>query len=325
MSEFGWAFIGAGNIADKVAKEITKSGRHKLVGCYSRTKSKADKLCDMYGGKSYDSIEKVLNANGVDGVYIATPHSVHYKYLMSCIENGKPVLCEKSFTVNKKQAEKVLETAENQGVYIMEGMWTRFNPVIRQVLEWVSNGKIGIIKEVEANFCVPLCFSKPYISDRVYKPEYAGGALLDLGVYTLTFAHMLLGNPENIRSNTTLKNGVDIHNQIELEYDNAGARLTSSFEVLKSYKGIIKGTKGKIIVPMFYKPAKAVLKIKGQKRQTINDRAGFIYEFDAFAEDIRQNKIENSIMTHKNTLDIMEIMDSIRKQAGLNYGDIESV
>lgn len=320
---FGWAVVGTGRIANTVMSEIVKSNRHRVVAVYSRTMSKAAAFAKKFDAQAMDSLELALNCKGVEGVYIATPHSVHYQYILRCLEPGVPVLCEKAFTVNAKQAARVVAFAKEKNVYLCEGMWSRFNPVIRQICEWVQNGEIGDIKSISANFSLPLKIAKPFVSDRVYLPQYAGGALLDLGVYPIAYAHMLLGVPDSIECKSRLENGVDFHDEITLRYPSAICNLHCSFDKLESYTSKIVGTKGTISSPMFYKPNSAVLK-NDMGTKHAKCKKGYIYQFDAVAKDIREGKKQSSLMPLEHTVQIMKIMDECRSQNGFAYpSDIE--
>ncbi|MEG1529010.1 MAG: Gfo/Idh/MocA family oxidoreductase, partial [Clostridia bacterium] len=224
-----------------------------------------------------------------------------------------------------KQAKIALQEAEKAGVYLSEAMWTRFNPVVRQVVEWVKNGEIGEIKSIKANFCLPLKLTKNFVSKRVYKAEYAGGALLDLGVYPIAYCHMLLGKPTSIETKTRIFDGVDYDDQITLTYKNAICKLNCSFDKLMTYKGEIVGSKGKIVSPMFYKPNSATL-INANGRKTVRCKKGYIFEFDGVASDIRLGKTENEFISHQDTIDVMQIMDKVRKLGRVKYPEkIEKV
>lgn len=315
---FGWLVVGTGRIAGTVMREITRTGRHTVTAAYSRTYSKAQNFTSRFGGTAYTSLADALADKSVDGVYIATPHSAHFRVMLECISAGIPVLCEKSFTVNSKQAERALNCAHEKGVYVLEGMWTRFNPVVKKIREWVSQGAIGEIKEIQANFCLPICLAKPFMSDRVYKPEYAGGALLDLGVYPIAYSQMLLGEPENIQIEMRLEGGVDYHDEILLNYAN-GAKcvLKCSFDELKTYNSVIIGTKGDIRSNMFYKPTHA--RLNGEFKDSVRCKRGYIYQFDAVAEDVLNGRKGNDLMSQHDTLAVMKIMDECRRLGGLVY------
>ena len=131
--------------------------------------------------------------DNIDAVYIATPHSAHYAYLIDCINHNIPVLTEKSFTVNAAQAKAVFDLAREKKVFVCEAMWTRFAPFLDEVKKWIDEGRIGKIQSFEGKFCMPLKLIKPFVPERVYLAQYAGGSLLDLGVYPISFTHMILG------------------------------------------------------------------------------------------------------------------------------------
>lgn len=315
---FRWAVIGTGRIANTVMKEVTATGRHRVVSVYSRTYEKAEKFAAKFDATVYTSLKDAVCDSSVEGVYIATPHSAHYRQMLECIDLDKPVLCEKAFTVNTEQAEAVYAAAKEKGVFVCEAMWMRFNPVVQQVSEWIKDGEIGDVISLEANFCLPLKAARPFVGERVYTADYAGGALLDLGVYPIAYAHTLLGYPQGIECTMRIEDDVDYDDRIILEYPRGIAILNSSFDRLLTYKATILGTKGHIISPMFYKPLSATL-VTDEKRVTKRHRRGYIYEFDACAEDIRKGLKESPVMTHRHSLDVMQIMDVCRQKNNFNY------
>lgn len=321
VTPFGWLVVGTGRIANTVMSEITKTGRHRVAAVFSRTLSKAQNFADKFGAEVFQDIDAALDCKAVDGVYIATPHSVHYQYLLKCIEHGVPVLSEKSFTVNAKQTEAVFAAAAEKNVFVAEGMWTRFNPVVKKIIEWVKSGAIGDITEIDANFCLPVSVTKPFMSDRVYTAKYAGGALLDLGVYPVSYCQMLLGEPEKTKCVMRLEDSVDYDCKITLTYKNAVCNLNCSFDGLKTYHSLIKGTKGEIKSNMFYKPTHAVLYTDGKKADSARCKRGYIYEFDGVADDIRNGRIESALIPHRDTVAVMKILDECRRQGGLIYPD----
>lgn len=316
---FNWCIIGTGNIAKTVAKEITKSGRHSIVGVFSRTKSKAEAFALKFGAKSYDSIKQAVIDSNCDAVYIATPHSAHYPIIKECLEYGKPILCEKSFTVNSEQAKEVIRLAHEKNVYLCEAMWSRFNPVIKQIKKWIINGEIGSVTKISASFSLSLKITKAFLSERVYNKMYAGGALLDLGVYPIAYTHNILGNPLDIQCRMEIADGIDIDDKIKLIYKDALANLSCSLKKFASFKAVIEGTEGIIISPMFYRPKKAKLKSKNRETVIFKSKAGYIHQFDGVAEDIKANKLENDFICHKDTYEIMKIMDKCRELNNFAY------
>lgn len=323
---FRWGVIGTGNIAKTVCDKIVKSGRHKVVAAYSRTAERAQKFAMRYKAKCYTDKEEFFADDNIDAVYIATPHSAHYAYLIDCINHNIPVLTEKSFTVNFAQAKAVFDLAREKKVFVCEAMWTRFAPFLDEVKKWIDEGRIGKIQSFEGKFCMPLKLIKPFVPERVYLAQYAGGSLLDLGVYPISFTHMLLGKPDKIVCDLTIKDGVDYADDIQLHYPSGVSRLYSSLTDLTSFTGTVYGEKGKIVIPNFTRPKKAYLYVGNKKTDFKKGKCGYVYEFDKCAEDIRAGRTESSVMTAKDTLEVMEIMDECRRQNNLVYPDsVESV
>lgn len=199
MKVLKFAILGCGHIATKMAAAVkTLEKRGMGVECYavaSRTLDKAKKFADDYGfGRAYGSYEELAQDSAVDLIYIATPHSEHYNNILLCLEHGRNLLVEKAFTANALMASEVIALAEEKGVFMSEAMWTRFLPAVQMVKDWILAGKIGKVESVEADFSMPLSHI-----GRLQKPELAGGALLDLGIYSLTFADIFLTDPEICR------------------------------------------------------------------------------------------------------------------------------
>lgn len=323
---FRWGVIGTGNIAKTVCDSIVKSGRHEVVAAYSRTAARAAKFAKRYGAKSYTDKEDFFADKNIDAVYIATPHSAHYLYLIDCINHGVPALCEKSFTVNAEQAKAVFDLAREKKVFVCEAMWTRFAPFLDEVKKWIEDGAIGKVKSFDGKFCMPLKLIKPFVPERVYRAEYAGGSLLDLGVYPVSFAHMLLGVPDKTECDMVVKDGIDYAEDIKLHYADGVCKLYSSLTDLTSFTGTVYGEKGKIVIPNFTRPKKAYLYTGGKKVESKKGKCGYVYEFDKCAEDIRAGRVESSVMTAKDTLEVMRIMDECRRQNALAYPDkVESL
>lgn len=321
MKKFSWCVIGAGMIAKTVCKAITKSGRHEIVSVYSRTLAHAEKLAKKYGATCPKSLEEALSDERVDAVYIATPHSSHYYYLTECVKYKKPALAEKAFTVNAAQAEKVFSLAKENKTPVCEAMWTRFQPVVLEVADEIENGTIGDIKSFRGGFSTPATWVRPFLSDRLFKPEYAGGALLDVGVYPISFSHLLLGMPEEIKCDAEIADGIDYSDRIRLTYKGgAVCTLECTLKGLKSFKGVIEGEKGRIVIPNYSRPKKAIVyDADGKKIKVIKGERGYVFEFDAFADCVRRNETECRFMTEKDTVEVMKIMDDCRKSSGLVY------
>jgi Predicted dehydrogenases and related proteins len=316
--KFGWAIIGSGNMAKISGIQLRLSPKHKVVAVYSRNKKTSEGLARLTGATAYNTLQQAVTAEGVDGVYIATPHSVHAVQAMRCLELNKPVLVEKSITVNVRELSRLIKLSHDSGVYLAEAMWTRFNHITKKVIEWVRDGKIGKITEIDATFAFDSTTS--YTPPRVREHRYAGGALLDVGVYTVSYCQMLLGKPDVIECEAFInENDVDAHDEIALTYrDGAFCKLYCAIDGKRPKLAEIIGTKGKITVGAFSNAIKATLENSDGK--TVYRKAcTYMTEFDKVASDIRAGKVESEEIPHIDSLEVMEILDECRRQIGLVY------
>lgn len=322
IGKFNVGILGTGNIAAVMARTVNQMKGVRLYAVASREKVKAEVFAGKYGcKKAYGSYAELVNDSKVDLVYIATPHSEHFANAKLCLEHYKPVLCEKAFTANAKQAEELLGLAKEKQVFITEAIWTRYLPMLTTIREVLGSGVIGNLKTLTANL--------GYVIDgveRLSNPALAGGALLDVGVYTLNFALMIFGsNIDKVASCCTYtETGVDRQNTVTLQYaDGKYAVLNSSLESLSDRKGIIYGTKGFAVVEninnfesiaVYDTSYKKVAEYKRPKQIS-----GYEYEVEACVRSIREHKIECAEMPHGEILRVMRLMDDLRKEWGIVY------
>ena len=315
MEKFRWAYIGSGNIANSTAREIVK-GNHEIVSVYGRSIDKVKAFAEKYGAEAYDNFEKAVGRDDVDGVYIATPHTSHLDYAVRAMKMGKSVLCEKPVGVTEKEAEAMIAVAKSENVYFCEAMWTWFSNVALTVKEWVKNNEIGDITDVVINYAFPGILMPK--TSRVLTPETAGGAILDIGIYPITYCYNLFGVPKGITCNGEIKNGIDIAETVVLEYDGFNCTLNMSLCKLKE-NCIIKGTKGTITLPTFFHMAsKAILKNEN-KKQVFKGKTDYLTEFTAVAEEIKQGKTQSEFIPFDATIACLKIIDECRRQMNLVY------
>ena len=313
---FKWCFIGCGTLANIVAEEITKPGRHGIVSTYTRRMEQAEEFADKFGAKACKTPEEAILTEGVEGVYVVTPHRSHYAYTKLALELGKPVLCEKAFTVNSKEATEVIRLAEKKELYLAEAMWTWFSPIARQVKKWLDAGEFGEIQE-----CLVDCRSnaKDYAA-RVTDPNAAGGAMLDMGVYAAYYLYKLFGKPEKITCQGDVHDGIDWSEEMIFHYPNDvqyHALISVDDDVDQRLN--LKGEKGSLVVPhLHYADHAEFVNDRGEKKE-ITAEGGYWNEFRIVAEEIRSGQKESSYVTHEDTLLIMGILDEARKQLGLTY------
>ncbi len=269
-----------------------------------------------FGGKVYATPEEAINAPGVEGVYIALTADKHAEFMKLCIRNHKPVLCEKPFTVNCAEADEIFVLAKQEGVYVSEAMWTWHNATALKVKEWIDAGEIGEIREVKASYAWPMLkFNK---NPRLTTNEMIGGALMDIGIYPVTYAYRLFGMPEKIVCAGRTKGDVDLAESIRMIYSGFTAEIQVAFDEKGGEYFDIAGTKGTIHVSMFHMAKSAVLKngktVKYKKKALLYDT-----EFSNVAGEIRDGLTEGRMITMQHTLDVMTLLDDCRRQMGVRY------
>ena len=315
--EFNWCFIGTGKIANKVAKELVTNPGHKIVSVYNRTKEKALDFAIKYHAKVYDSAFEAINDPRVDGVYIATTNETHFEFSKLCLYNNIPVLCEKPITGNALELQKLIKISQSNDTFLKEAMWTWFNPVANKVKEWIKEERIGKIQSVECIFNMPI-FGYNKAKGRYISPARYGGALLDLGVYPVRYVYELFGKPKSIEAKGKLYNGIDVWNESIFDFGDFKAKVSSQINAFVGEHCIIKGEKGTIKVPLFHMASKATLKTKDGKEVFKDKKKKFATEFRVVAEMIKGER-PNDLVSLESSLDVMELMDEIRKQIGVIF------
>lgn len=316
------AILGAGNIGGVMAATLNKM---KSVRCYavgSRSKDKAVEFARKFGcKKAYGSYEELVEDRKIDLVYIATPHSEHYENCRLCIEHGKAVLCEKAFTANAAQAEALFAYAAEKNVFITEAMWTRYMPMLATIREVLDSGIIGVPTMLTAN----LGYTMNGVA-RLNDPALAGGALLDVGVYTINFASMVFGTEIKKISSvcTYTKSGVDEQNSITMVFeDGKMAVLNSSMLSQSDRKGMIHGTKGFAVIENVNNFESMTIYGEDYKKlaRYVRPRqiSGYEYEVEASIQAMQEGRMECPQMPHAETVRIMKIMDGLRYEWGIKY------
>lgn len=319
---FRIGIIGAGWIARKMCRAIAPFTDMEIYAIASRTMKKAEAFATEHNiSKAYGSYEEMVSDPAVDLVYIATPHSHHYDHAMLALEYGKPVLVEKAFTANVRQAEKLIETARSKGVFITEAIWTRYMPLSHKIKEIMESGIIGEPRILTAT----LCYMMEH-KERIVRGDLCGGALLDLGVYTLNFARMYFGT-DIVKTVTNCHlgpSGMDMHESISLSFaDGKMANLQSGALCLNDRQGIISGTEGYIRVDNINCPevVEVYRNYELVQRYTKDDEMvnGYEYQVIECRRCIEEKLLESPMMPHEETISIMKQMDDLRKEWGVRY------
>ena len=322
------AILGAGSIAGSMARTLQgmkDKGRDvALYAVASRSGERARAFAEKWGfEKTYDSYEAMLSDPAVDLVYVATPHSHHAAHTRLCIDHGKPALVEKAFTANARQAREVLAYAREKGVLVTEAIWTRYMPVRKLVDDLLAAGEIGDARLLTANLGY-LIEGK----ERIVRPELAGGALLDVGVYVLNFASMTFGDDvARMESSVSMfDTGVDRAESIDLYYrDGRMAKLYAAANVRTDRRCMIYGTKGAIMLDNVNNPQTVTIYDdvqRGPGRRVIpvpEQITGYEYEVEACIKALETGALECPEMPHAQTIHMMEVMDALRAQWGMVY------
>lgn len=316
--------LGAGNIAGTMAATLRgmKAGGEdvELYAVASRSQDKAEAFAREQGvQKAFGSYADMLKDDKVDLVYVATPHSHHAEHMKLCIEHGKAILCEKAFTGNARQAEEILNLAEQKKIPLTEAIWTRYQPARKIMDDVIASGKIGEVKLVTSSLCYGIKDTR-----RIHDPALAGGALLDLGVYVLNFASMILGTDiQRMESSVQLlDSGMDAQETITLFYPNGVmANLMASVMAFGDRDCYVMGTEGWITTDNVNNPVNLVLHKDGKEEilPVPEQITGYEYEVRACQRMLAEGKLECEEMPHAETLRIMKLMDSLRKNWGVRY------
>ena len=322
MSTFKWGILGPGGIARAFAKDLQLLEAHEVAAVGSRTLSNAQEFANTFGGTAYGSYEELVVDPTVDAIYVATPHPSHKENVITALNAGKPVLCEKPFAVNAHEAREMVAAAEKNGVALMEAMWARFLPHYADVREIIASGVLGQILTVQADHGQRLADRN---IPRLVEPSLAGGALLDLGIYPVSFAHMILGNPEKITASAVLtEKGVDAQTSMIFDYaDGAQAILTTTMIEQTPCRAVVAGVNGWLEIDRtFYNPTSMrVVLFDGSVTQYPHTYTGhgLREQAEVFKQLVQSGKNQSEILTWKDTVDIMGTLDAVRSQIGLRY------
>jgi predicted dehydrogenase len=318
-----WGVLGAGNIAGSFADGVRERTASRVVAVGSRSVDKAAAFADAHapGARTHGTYEALVADDEVDVVYVATPHSHHLEHALLAIEAGKHVLVEKPITRSTAETRTLLDAAAAAGVFCLEAVWTRYLPHVAAIRGAIARGEIGEVRTVIADFDVFFPYDPTH---RLFAPELAGGALLDLGIYPITLAHDLLGVPETVIAHGTLaETGVDDHVSMVFAYDGgAQAMLHTSSTASGAAGARIIGTRGRIeIGEFFFGPTGfEVVRDDGTSWTfTSPEGEGKAYEAAEVARCLAAGETQSARMPWTSTLEVMGILDDVRAQLGVVY------
>ncbi len=319
-----WGIIGTGGIADQFASALNHVEDAELTAVASRSLEKAEKFAESHDINNFFSpYENLAGSDKIDAIYIATPHPFHYENTLTAIKNKKNVLCEKPFAMNHRQGLEMIEKAKEKDLFIMEAMWTRFLPLIKEVKGIISSGGIGKVRSANINFNIKAPDDPKH---RILNPDLGGGALLDIGVYALSMAQMIFQTkPCRIASQIIpAETGVDLQDGIILDLgQKRQAVITLSVQVDGPRDIRIYGDGGNILIgPEFYRAQRARLTNSDGRTRKLEfpfEGNGLYFQVREADRCIRKNSQESEILPHEDTLEVLKIMDKIRENWNLKY------
>lgn len=317
-----WGILATGNIATTFVNDLRLLPDAEVVAVGSRAAGTAQTFAERHGiDRAYGSWADLAADPDVEVVYVATPHAAHFDAAMTCLTAGKAVLVEKPITLDRAAARKLVDTAQARGLFLMEAMWMRCNPAVRRVKELIDDGAIGEVTTVQADFGLAGPFPPEH---RMRARALGGGALLDLGIYPVSLAHLLLGPPDEIRSWAKIgPEGVDENTGIIFGYaSGAVASLTCGMIGATPAAATITGTAGRIELTTFYRPSTVTLHRAGAEPESLPvDLTGRGYQYEAAEVQrcLRAGLLESPLVPHAATLEVMGLLDAVRAQIGVTY------
>ncbi len=323
MKTIRWGIIGTGTVARNFAEDFVHAKTGELVAVASRKKETADKFAiDFDIDIAFVDYFSLINSDQVDVIYIAVPHHLHFNIAKACILAKKSVLCEKPFTINYEQSLELYNLAEQHEVFAMEAMWTRFNPVIEQVYDWIKDGELGQLHSIKADFG----FVGPTDPQhRLLNKSLAGGALLDLGIYPVFLAQLFFGKPDFVQNQSIIGDtDVDLLNQILLGWEQGQlASLESSLISHSPNKAVLSGSKGYIEIDSTWLMAKSckMIDLSNNERAIEFDFPGMGYQFeiDEVNRCLEEGLLQSPSFTWQDSLDLISTLDEVRADIGLYY------
>jgi predicted dehydrogenase len=321
-----WGILATGGIAAAFTADLVDLPNAEVVAVASRREESAKAFAERFGiERAYGSWEALAQDADIDVVYVATPHAAHRTAAGLCLRAGRNVLCEKPFTLNLRQAEELVALAREHDRFLMEAMWMYCNPLVRRLKALVDDGAIGEVRTVQADFGLAGPFPS---SHRLRDPHLGGGALLDLGVYPVSFAHLLLGEPSDVTARAVLSaEGVDLQTGALLSWDGGAlAQVHCSITGGTATCASITGSRGRIDIPSgFFHPERFVLHRDGREPEEFTadpadgPRTSFRHEALEVMRALRAAETESPLVPLDGTLAVMRTLDTIRERIGVRY------
>ncbi|MFS4415682.1 Gfo/Idh/MocA family protein [Maribacter sp. 2307ULW6-5] len=317
-----WGIAGTGKIAHSFANDLALCDGNKLMAVGSRSQERAD----LFGKEfkvphCYPGYDALFESKEVDVVYVATPHTFHKTMSIGAIRGGKHVLCEKPLGMNVEEVKEMLAVAKENNVFLMEALWSRFNPAIRRAMELVEQGTIGTIGHLYADFAF-FALDRDE-RGRLLNPDLGGGSLLDIGIYPIFLSYLFLGMPKEILATSKFHGtGAEIQTAMTFVYPEAFASLYSGLSSHSKMEAIIGGSKGTLCIkPRWHEATALELYLNGEKQEigATKRGRGYVHEILEVQRCLQNGKVQSNLWTHDNSLELCTLLDKVRKMAGIEF------
>ncbi|WP_041633242.1 Gfo/Idh/MocA family protein [Maribacter sp. HTCC2170] len=317
-----WGIVGLGGIANKFASDLQLVEKAEISAVASRSIEKAKDFQSEYNAThAFGSYTELFENDEVEVIYIATPHTSHKELSIEAMKHGKHVLCEKPMGMNLKEVEEMVAVAKENNVFLMEALWSRFNPAIRKVKELVDDGTIGELKYLHADFAF-YALDRPE-DGRLLNPELGGGTLLDIGIYPIFISYLLLGNPESVISKSKFyKTGVEIQTSMLFEYKEAQAILYSGLNSGSKMEAEISGSEGTLFLKPQWHCAEGYSIKTGDKVEHVDMPTlgnGYTFEIEEVHDCLLNNRLQSELWSHQNSLDLARLIQDIRTENNITF------
>lgn len=317
-----WGIVGPGRIARKFITDLLLVEDAEVTAVASRALERAQAFAKEYNvERSFGSYEEFFQSGTVDVVYVATPHNHHKELTIKALENGIAVLCEKPMGINRAEVVEQVNASKRNNTFLMEAMWSRFNPSIQKVKQLVDNGAIGDLKYMYADFAFYALDRD--INSRLLNPNLASGTLLDIGIYPIFLSYLLLGMPEEILATSKFhENGTEIQTSMIFDYSHAQAMLYSGFTSRSRMEAEISGTKGQLYLNPRWHEADGYTMVNEGETTEVSlplNGIGYYYEIKEVHKCLKANKIESDLWSHQNSLDLSALLEKVRKKCGVRF------
>jgi predicted dehydrogenase len=317
-----WGIVGPGSIARKFVSDLLLVDDAEVTAVASRSMERAKEFADEYGAKyTFGDYDALFQSGKVDVVYIATPHTFHKDLSLKALKNGIGVLCEKPIGVNRPEVVEQVNASKKHNTFLMEAMWSRFNPSIQKVKQLVDEGVVGDLKYIHADFA--FYGLDKGLDSRLLNPDLASGSLLDIGIYPIFLSYLLLGLPKKIMATSKFHdNGTELQTSMIFDYENAQSVLYSGLTSNSRMEAEISGNKGELFLNPRWHHADGYTLVKGEQTDKFElplTGFGYYHEILEVHQCLKENKIESDLWSHQNSLDLSELLDTVREICGISF------